>query len=262
MASPQVENGYIRIASEIMEALCRFRIPGECRQVLDCIIRKTYGYHKKEDWISNSQMVEMTGMKKQNVSRALAKLMTNNVVIKSDDKLRLNKDYKEWGSFKSSSKVITGKNNSLSSKVIKPVIKLATAVIKSDDKLSSKVMDTIDNKDNTTINNITKDTSLRDGKTFGNPDINELIKYFPIRMQIPKEDCSQRQSRQYWNLLLKESRTGIDGVKWLIDLASQDDFYKSNITSSKDLYYKRVKIISRKRGEHDNSRISIDINKI
>ena len=81
-------------------------------------------------------------------------------------------------------------------------------------------------------------------------------------MKIPKEDCSQKQSRQYWSLLLKESERGIDGVKWLIDLASQDQFYKSNITSSKDLYYKRVKILSRKRGEHDGSRVSIDITKI
>lgn len=81
-----------------------------------------------------------------------------------------------------------------------------------------------------------------------NPDIDEVNKYFLLKMALPKEDCSQRQSRQYWQLLLKESKTGIEGVKWLIDLASQDEFYKSNITSSKDLYYKRIKLISRKRG--------------
>ena len=250
MINPQLENGYTRIANEIVEVLCRFRMPGECMQVLNCVFRKTYGYHKKEDWISNSQIVEMTGLQKGNASRALSKLITNKIVIKTDNKLRLNKNYKEWVSFKSLSKVITGKKN-------KSVIQIATTVIQSDNNLLSKVRDTKDNKDN-----ITKDILLRNSKTYGNTNINEISKYFLEVMRIPKEDCSQKQSRQYWNLLLKESKKGIEGVKWLIDLVGKDEFYKNNITSSKDLYYKRVKIISRKRGEHDGSRVSIDISKI
>jgi len=155
MASPQLEDGYTKIANEIIDALCKFRMPGECRQVLDCVFRKTYGYHKKEDWIANSQIVEMTGMKKGNASRALSKLITNKIVIKTDNKLRLNKNYKDWVSFKSLSKVITGKKN-------KVVIQIATAVIQSDNKLLSKVRDTKDNKDNITkdITYVETDVSL------------------------------------------------------------------------------------------------------
>jgi len=63
MAEPQKENGYTPIANEIMEALCRIRIPGEERQVLDCILRKTYGWNKCEDAISLTQFMEMTGLK-------------------------------------------------------------------------------------------------------------------------------------------------------------------------------------------------------
>lgn len=85
-------------------------------------------------------------------------------------------------------------------------------------------------------------------KDFGNKDINDSSKYFLEKLQIPKEDCTQQQSRRYWNLLLKESKTGLQGVKWLIDLVSKDEFMYPNITSSKDLYYKRIKIISRARG--------------
>ena len=51
---PQIENGYTRIANEILDTLCMFSIPGECMQVLNCILRKTYGYQKKEDRISNN----------------------------------------------------------------------------------------------------------------------------------------------------------------------------------------------------------------
>lgn len=47
MANPQCENGFTKIANELMEALAKIRIPGEARQVLDVIFRQTYGWNKK-----------------------------------------------------------------------------------------------------------------------------------------------------------------------------------------------------------------------
>lgn len=138
MSNPQLENGYTKIADEILDKFCSFRIPGEVRQIVDCIMRKTYGFCKKEDKISGSQFVKMTGLKRQNIYRASSKAITHKLVIKTDDKWRLNKNTKEWISFELSSKRIT---NNLSSKVITPVIQ-------SDYNLSSKVMHTKDNKDN------------------------------------------------------------------------------------------------------------------
>jgi len=133
--SPQLKNGYVKIANEIMDALIKYRIPGEQRQCLDFILRKTYGYNKKEDWISNSQFVQATGLKKGNVSRALKSLISKNIVIKSDNKniitYRFNKNYKTW-------KVLSKKQ----------------PVIKSDNWVLSKVMDT---KDNITKDNIYQD---------------------------------------------------------------------------------------------------------
>ena len=38
MANPQTENGYTKIANEIMEALAHIRIPGEAMQVLLVIL--------------------------------------------------------------------------------------------------------------------------------------------------------------------------------------------------------------------------------
>ena len=85
MASPQIENGYTPIANEIMDALARTRIPGEVRQVLDYIFRKTYGWNKKEDVIPMSQFVKSTGLKKPNICRALSKLITM-CIIKKDNR--------------------------------------------------------------------------------------------------------------------------------------------------------------------------------
>jgi len=94
-----------------------------------------------------------------------------------------------------------------------------------------------------------KNKTLLRSAVFGNTDVNTVADYFLQKMRIPKEDCPRDQSRRYWYLLLKESKTGVGGVRWLIDQAAEDGFYRNNITSSKDLYYKRVKLLTRKRGE-------------
>lgn len=104
------------------------------------------------------------------------------------------------------------------------------------------------NKDKTIEHDNKTITNVIEKPKYGNENINQLGEYFLKAFRIPKEDCTQAQSRQYWNLLLRESKTGLDGVKWLIDLAKDDDFYGNNISSSKDLYYKRIKLIQRKRG--------------
>lgn len=145
-ANPQKENGFLSISTELYDAMIKFRIPGECEQVFKAIIRKTYGYHKKEDAIANSQLVELTGLKKGNVSRALSKLITNGLVIKSDNNnknghiLKINKDYQGWIPF-----VIKSDNKKKKLSEVKPKLsEVITTVIRSDNKSLSEVRDTKD----------------------------------------------------------------------------------------------------------------------
>ena len=79
---PQLEDGYTRIANEIIERLATFRISGEEWMILLTILRKTYGYHKKEDKISISQFYNATGMAKPSICRALNKLVKKNLINK------------------------------------------------------------------------------------------------------------------------------------------------------------------------------------
>ena len=100
MAKPQLENGYTQISNEILEAFAKIRISGECWQCLNVIIRKTYGFKKKEDWISLSQFVDFTGLKKESVCRALKKLIDMRIINKDVNngkvKYSLQKDYALW----------------------------------------------------------------------------------------------------------------------------------------------------------------------
>ena len=149
--SPQLEDGYTKIANELQDAFCRFRIPGSVRQVVDAIIRKTYGWQKKEDWISHSQIVKITGMKKGNVSKWLSKAITHKIVIQSDKKLKLNKNYRDWINFSGEHFNPKPKGSKLSKAITKK------EVIPSDNKVivkDSKVIVTEGNKRNYTKESI------------------------------------------------------------------------------------------------------------
>lgn len=121
MTNPQIENGHTDIANEIMEALARTRIPGEARQVLDYIMRKTWGWHKKEDEIPLSQLSLYTGINKQGICRALSKLSSMNIVIIKKDNVgastyRINKHYDTWKPLPKKITVIEKDNKPLSKK--------------------------------------------------------------------------------------------------------------------------------------------------
>lgn len=100
MANPQKENGYVPIANEIYDALCHIRIAGEARQVLDVIIRKTYGFQKKKDCIALSQYSLATGLSKIAVRKSINKLICMNIITQKGNDLAkeysIIKDYSLW----------------------------------------------------------------------------------------------------------------------------------------------------------------------
>lgn len=102
MANPQLEEGYIRIANELWEALSRIRIPGEARQVLFAIIRLTWGWGKKLDTISMKQLNEATGIPKPRIIRARKKLIEMKMITVAQKGNRtapsysFNKHYDRW----------------------------------------------------------------------------------------------------------------------------------------------------------------------
>lgn len=237
MASPQTENGYTKIANELYEKIVGFSLTGYQLRVVFSVIRKTYGYGKKDDVISLSQLTQMTNIAKPHVCRAIKELKAMKIVTTDGNRIGINKNYDLWLS------VTTDGNSKPLPRMVTPVTKTVTTITMDGNK--SLPSAALQKKDKETI---TKEIIHKNVLGFGKPEINELSAYFLQVFQLPTEDCPKGQSRQYWNHLLKESKTGVAGVKWLIEQAHEDEFWKNNITSSKDLYYKRVKIIARKRG--------------
>ena len=97
MAKPQLENGHTQIANEILEHLMKIHLSPNQWQVLLCVIRKTYGFHKKVDHIANFQIVEATGLCKAVVSRTLHSLNQMNVIERKGKFIGFQKDWEQWG---------------------------------------------------------------------------------------------------------------------------------------------------------------------
>lgn len=82
MASPQKENGYTPIANEILEELVKIDLLGAELRVLLFIIRKTYGYRKKQDRISFTQFEKGTRISRQTINKTIKNLMAKGLIVK------------------------------------------------------------------------------------------------------------------------------------------------------------------------------------
>ncbi|KXK32655.1 MAG: hypothetical protein UZ01_00477 [Candidatus Brocadia sinica] len=102
MASPQCENGYTKIANEILEALIRADLSGQELKITLFVLRKTYGFNKKDDFISLSQMAKALGCLKVRCAQVVKnlesmKILTVNENINGIGKsYRFNKDFETW----------------------------------------------------------------------------------------------------------------------------------------------------------------------
>lgn len=217
MADVQAENGYVRIATELFEAMCRTRIPGEARQVLDVIIRKTYGFQKTHDEISLSQFVLATGLSKRHICRAIKKLIAMNLITKKGEAqwqtYSIIKDFDRWNISPKKAHVpnmgkgITKKGEASSPKKA-PTIDITTK-------------DTI-TKDNISLSQLALVTLLRDKILVNNPKA--LIK--------PNYEKNWGKAIR---LMVEADKRTEDDIRLIIEWCQKDSFWKMNILSGDKL---------------------------
>ena len=98
--TPQCEDGYTKIANELFEAILRFPFTKRQLLVLLSLIRKTYGFGKKTDDVTVTQLSNLTSLARQNVSKTITALVSIGAVSKRDGThgyvLGISKNYGEW----------------------------------------------------------------------------------------------------------------------------------------------------------------------
>ena len=100
MASPQTEDGFTRIANELLDALICADLTKRQLRVALAIVRQTYGFNRKSDDISGSRLASITGMARQHCNAALIELDRLRVIIRESGRwgtsVRVQKDYELW----------------------------------------------------------------------------------------------------------------------------------------------------------------------
>lgn len=90
------DDGYTRIANELLESLSCCNLTVRQLRVMLAIIRKTYGFGKKVDRISDSQLADVSGLSRQNVNKAKKELISMNYLILDGNKIGVNKEVSAW----------------------------------------------------------------------------------------------------------------------------------------------------------------------
>ena len=223
MANPQSENGHTDIANETLEALCRTNLSAYQGRILNAIFRKTYGWNKKTDWISNSQLVDLTGLKKQHVSRALSELKKRNMIIREGFNTSFQKDYELW--------------QELPRQVTKKVTCTGNGVTNSGNSVTNTgngVTCTGAHKRNYTKETITKDTIQK--KTFLSDSEEIRLSQLLLDLMIKNNpNCRGPSNLQGWakkvDLMFRRDKRTPEQVEYLIRWSQQDDFWMGNILS-------------------------------
>ncbi|EGJ4183101.1 replication protein [Salmonella enterica] len=93
-----LDDGFTRIANEILEAVMRAGLSQHQLLVFMAVMRKTYGFNKKSDWVSNEQLSELTGILPHKCSAAKSALVKRGILTQTGRVIGINKTVSEWSS--------------------------------------------------------------------------------------------------------------------------------------------------------------------
>lgn len=93
-----LDDGFTRIANELLEAVMHAGLSQHQLLVFMAVMRKTYGFNKKSDWVSNEQLSELTGILPHKCSAAKSVLVKRGILTQTGRVIGINKTVSEWSS--------------------------------------------------------------------------------------------------------------------------------------------------------------------
>ena len=256
MADPRTENGYIKIANELFEALARTRLSGQESRVLFAIIRKTYGWGKTWDEISYSQISALTEISSQHVHHTIVKLLKRKIIERKSlgknkgYKMKINKDYEQWIALRGS------KPNRL--KLPKQ------AIAKTDIKVlpnQARTIDTTKDNNNIPIQNVTSGT-IKDFFEEWNTAMGEV----KVRMIRFPDEIDSKNPRYKRTMVRLSEPFFHKNYKEAMRRVAESDFCNGQINSSNgrtpwvadvDWFLRPGKVMEILEDKFDNSRWSV-----
>ncbi|MGD1775304.1 replication protein [Klebsiella pneumoniae] len=93
-----LDDGFTRIANELLEAVMHAGLSQHQLLVFMAVMRKTYGFNKKSDWVSNEQISVLTGILPHKCSAAKSALVKRGILTQTGRVIGINKTVSEWSS--------------------------------------------------------------------------------------------------------------------------------------------------------------------
>lgn len=93
-----LDDGFTRIANELLEAVMHAGLSQHQLLVFMAVMRKTYGFNKKSDWVSNEQISMLTGILPHKCSAAKSALVKRGILTQAGRVIGINKAVSEWSS--------------------------------------------------------------------------------------------------------------------------------------------------------------------
>lgn len=249
-----LEDGYLRLSNTLVDALCRTKLSDRESRVVFAVIRRTYGYGKATDWVSYSQIEEMTDIDTDNVSRVIGGLLKRNVLIKDGKKIGVNPTVSSWTDKTAKAKTVNSDSkNSLSILTVKPVNSDSEAVY-SDSKncldrppqkkdINTKEIQKISSSN---IADAMADTQIKpdaaiqtpNGKLWGTKDDLTCAEFIYSRVLMVNPTAKKPNWPDWANqvrlMRVQDKRTHHDICK-LFKFANSDSFWASNVLCPKTL---------------------------
>lgn len=91
-----LDDGFTRIANELLEAVMHAGLSQHQLLVFMAVMRKTYGFNKKSDWVSNEQISVLTGILPHKCSAAKSALVKRGILTQTGRVIGINKAVSEW----------------------------------------------------------------------------------------------------------------------------------------------------------------------
>lgn len=219
----QLEDGFTRVANELLDAVMASGLSETEMCVVLAVWRKTYGYSKKMDWISNEQIEAMIGKHLTHCSTAKNLLINKKVLLQEGRKVGMNTNVADWKT----------KINGFRKTLAKPAKKTLAEVAKSplQKVLTTKDNNTKEKKDNTQTHDV--GLSVEEKLTPRQKGTNPRAKGTNPRSAMPAFD--RDRLKDTWNC--KAERYGLPKIRSVTDTVESGlkRLWKSYLKQCKDL---------------------------
>jgi len=240
-----MKNGYTQIPNELLEAKYKsFQSLTKTESaIFEVIERKTFGWHKNNDWITQSQIVKELKIDRFRVSKAVKKLTEKNMItnnkIKKKKIIGIQVDFSKWKLSEQTTNMLSELTTKYKTNN-KMLSKQTTDVVSIDNRMLSKQTHTKET--------ITKDNNIySERKFYPEKSIEVRISKYLYKKIKEKDEKFRVPNHQLWakyiDFMIRIDNREPEEIEKVIDWCQEDSFWSSNILSTSKLRDKFTQLL-------------------